>query len=177
VMDHTGAVFNDQGIDAEALARHVQTTGGVAGFETADAIDQATFYQTQVDMLVPAALEQMIGEEQAKLVNCRVVVEAANAPTTPQGQRVLQQRQVQILPAILCNAGGVTVSYLEWKQNRQAETWRPEIVDGQLQRYLATAAGRVKTKAKELGCDLRTAAYCVALHNISEVYRVRGIFP
>ncbi|MCG8512490.1 MAG: Glu/Leu/Phe/Val dehydrogenase, partial [Rhodospirillales bacterium] len=111
VMDHTGAIRVDAssgGLDAAKLARHVEETGGIAGFKNADAIDEHTFYQTEVDLLVPAALEQMIDVKQAKLINCKVVAEGANAPTTPAGERVLAERGIRILPAILCNAGGVT---------------------------------------------------------------------
>ena len=119
-MDHTGAIHHAAGIDATALARHVETTGGVAGFASADSITTDEFYATKVDVFIPAALEQMITEEKAAIIQCRVLAEAANAPVTPAGERALLARGIAILPAILCNAGGVTVSFFEWKQNRQS---------------------------------------------------------
>ena len=177
VMDHTGAVADEKGIDAADLARYVEKTGGVAGFEGAAEISEAAFYRTQVDLFIPAALEQMIDLEKAKLLRCKVVAEAANAPTTPAGERYLVEHGVTVLPAILCNSGGVTVSYFEWKQNRQAETWEPETVDRELGRMMYAAAQRVKLAAHRWGMDLRTAAYATALEHIGRVYRTRGIFP
>ena len=121
VMDHTGAITADGGLDAHALADHVAATGGVAGFPSATAIDEDAFYALPVDLFVPAALEQMIDVGRAKMLKCKVIAEAANAPTTPEGEAVLAQRDIKVLPAILCNCGGVVVSYFEWMQNRQSE--------------------------------------------------------
>ncbi len=177
VMDHTGAVRNDRGIDTDALAMHVLHAGGVAGFDGADEIGSTAFYATPVDVFIPAALEQMVDEAHAQLLDCRVVAEAANAPLTPMGERYLLDQGVAVLPAILCNAGGVTVSYFEWKQNRQAETWDAEYVDDQLRKQMHAAAERVKAAAARFRCDMRTAAYCTALAHLGHVYKVRGIFP
>ena len=123
VMDHSGAISNPEGIDAEQLARYVETSGGIVNYPAASAISQEQFYQTHVDLLDSAALEQMVTIDEAQQINCRVLVEAANAPTTPRAENHLLEKGVKILPAILCNAGGVVVSYLEWKQNRQSEQW------------------------------------------------------
>lgn len=177
VMDHTGAILNERGIDTQALALHVSKTGGVAGFAGGQPISVEEFYKHAVDLFIPAALEQMVDLPQAQMLNCRVVVEAANAPTTPHAERMLLNRGVTILPAILCNCGGVTVSYLEWKQNRQAETWEPEEVDAHLKHHMFSAAHRVKEAARKFDCDLRTASYCAAMEQIVKVYRLRGIFP
>ncbi len=177
VMDHTGAIVNDKGIDAEALAEHVKTAGGVAGFEGAEALGIDAFYGVPVDLFIPAALEQMIDEEHARLLRCKVVVEAANAPTTPPGERYLRDQGVTVLPAILCNAGGVTVSYFEWKQNRQAETWKEAEVDAMLRQHMFAAAQRVRLYAHRFDCNLGTAAYAAALDQIAKLYRIRGIFP
>lgn len=176
-MDHSGAVRIEQGIDPEKLAAHVEATGGVAGFLGSEAITQAEFYATPVDLLVPAALEQMIGIEQAKHIQCKVIAEGANAPTTPPAERILLDRGIAVLPAILCNSGGVTVSYFEWKQNRDAETWDLDTVDRELRKYMYAAAQRVKVARHRYDCDMRSAAYCAALENIEKVYRLRGIFP
>jgi glutamate dehydrogenase (NAD(P)+) len=111
------------------------------------------------------------------MMNCKVVVEGANAPTTPQGQQVLAERGIDVLPAVLVNCGGVTVSYMEWKQNRAAETWSTDKVDRQLRQHMTAAAGRVKLAVHRYGCDMRTATYCAALEYIGKVYQLRGIFP
>jgi glutamate dehydrogenase (NAD(P)+) len=177
VLDHTGAIRRDQGLDANALARYVEQSGGVAGFPEAEAVAVDEFYSTAVDLLIPAALEQMIDLGQARRLQCKAVIEAANAPVTPPAERYLFERGVAILPAVLCNAGGVTVSYFEWKQNRQAETWDPEFIDQELQKYMIRSARRVVAAAERFRCDLRTAAYCAALEHIGKVYNLRGIFP
>jgi glutamate dehydrogenase (NAD(P)+) len=177
VLDHDGAIRNDNGIDARALAAYVAQTHGVAGYREADPISTDEFYSTPVDLFIPAALEQMVDITKAPLLNCKVLVEAANAPVTPSAERHLLQRGITVLPAVLCNAGGVTVSYFEWKQNRQAETWEAELVDYRLHKHMVSAAERVKEAAKRFKCDLRTAAYCAALEQIGKVYAIRGIFP
>lgn len=176
-MDHTGAIYNEKGIETLTLAQHVLFTGGVAGFEGAEPITEEEFYKTQVDLFIPAALEQMIDIQHAEIMNCKVVAEGANAPTTPQGQEVLAERGITVLPAVLCNCGGVTVSYMEWKQNRQAETWDADTVDIKLRQHMTAAAGRVKLAAHRYGCDMRTATYCAALEYIGKIYQIRGIFP
>ncbi len=190
VMDHTGAIRNDHGFDTERLTEHVARTGGVAGFEKGNGtvtgrktnhggtrITTEEFYKTKVDVLIPAALEQMIKEEQAGWIDAKVVAEGANAPTTPAGDRVLTERGIEVIPAILANAGGVTVSYFEWVQNKSCVTWDAEEVDGALNRHMVMAARRTKLARQKHGCDMRTAAYIGALEQIGKVYAVRGIFP
>lgn len=177
VLDHTGGIRSESGIDAEALARHVTTAGGVEGYSGADACDADAFYETPADLFIPAGLEQMVDAKRARQLQCRIVVEAANAPVTPEGERVLQDRDIAVLPAILCNVGGVTVSYFEWKQNRQSETWDAEFVDAQLRRLIVRAAQRVRDFSERRKTDLKMAAYCTALEQIAKVYELRGIFP
>ncbi|MBF0433119.1 MAG: Glu/Leu/Phe/Val dehydrogenase [Fibrobacteria bacterium] len=177
VMDHTGAIINKKGLDTELLAKYVEKTGGLAGFSGGKSITEDEFYSTQVDCFIPAAMEQMIDQKRAAQIQCKVVVEAANAPVTPAGERVLVKKGISILPAILCNAGGVTVSYFEWKQNRQAEVWEPDFVDQQLQKMMSAAAQRVKKTAAKLKCDMKSAAYATALEYLGKVYNYRGIFP
>lgn len=177
VMDHTGALIAESGIDPVKLALHVEKHGGVAGYPEADAVSEEQFYRQRVDLFIPAALEQMIDHQHARWLNCKVIAEAANAPTTPQAQRILAERGVAVLPAILCNCGGVTVSYFEWKQNRLAETWDAQTVDEALRKHMYAAAQRTKLASHRFDCDLRTASYVAALENIGKVYRLRGIFP
>lgn len=177
VMDHTGAIYSPDGLDAELLAEHVKATGGVANFAGALAISNDTFYQTKVDLFIPAALEQMVDLEHAEQLNCKVLVEAANAPTTPRAENYLLQKGVKILPAILCNSGGVTVSYFEWKQNRQSEQWSEEDVDARLKKIMTASARRVLDMAEKLNCNMRTASYAAAIAHIDQVYEARGVFP
>ncbi len=177
VMDHTGAVFSEDGIDAEQLAEHVAGCGGVSGYSHATAVSNEAFYATPVDLFIPAALEQMVDLEHAERIQCRVLVEAANAPTTPRAERHLHDKGVEVLPAILCNAGGVTVSYFEWKQNRQSETWEAELVDERLKKIMIQSARRVLEMAERLGCNMRIASYAAAIEHINKVYEMRGVFP
>ena len=191
VMDHTGAVRNDGGIDMHALSQHAAQSGGVAGFGadapktssgnmagmTADAISEEDFYRTTVDVFIPGALEQMIKAKQAGWLDCKVMAEAANAPCDPSGDRALSAKGVEIIPAILANAGGVTVSYFEWVQNKNAVTWDAQQVDRELNRYMCVAARRTLATRSRYGCDLRTAAFAAAREHVGAVYKVRGIFP
>ncbi len=177
VGDHTGFIRRDQGIDAAALVNYVGKNGGVKGFPNAEAIKEDEFYKIPVDLFIPAALEEMIGLKEAKMLTCKVLAEAANAPLTTEAAHYLKEQGVVILPYNLCNAGGVTVSYFEWKQNRQAETWEAREVDRKLKRFMVQAIRRVRAMAKEQNCDLTTAVYGVALKHINEVYEIRGIFP
>ena len=177
VMDHTGAIREDNGLDVLALLDHVASEGGVHGFSRGEAIDTETFYRTQVDVLIPAALEQMIGEQEAKWINARIVAEGANAPTTPEGDVVFMQRGIEVLPAILCNSGGVTVSYFEWVQNKTATRWNEDEVDERLATHMIAAARRVKLARIKYECDLRTASFCAACEYLQRVYEHRGVFP
>lgn len=177
VMDHTGAVRNDAGIDADKLAEYVARSGGVVGYPEAEPIDELGFYGTPVDLFIPAALEQMVDLENAERLQCKVLVEAANAPTTPRAERHLLDKGIEVLPAILCNAGGVTVSYFEWKQNRQSETWDEELVDKRLHKVMTRSAQRVLDMAARLDCDMRKASYAAAIEHIDKVYEMRGVFP
>jgi glutamate dehydrogenase (NAD(P)+) len=176
VLDHTGAIVNGRGIDAELLANHVRSAGGVAGYDSAEAIGEDEFYRTPVDAFIPAALEQMIDEQRAEKLRCRVVIEAANAPTKPAAERLLLERETAILPAILCNAGGVTVSYFEWQQNRRGEVWSAQRVEDELGVTMQGAARRVVEASHRFGCDLRTAAYIAALEHLEQAYNELGIF-
>ncbi len=177
VMDHTGALANDRGIDVVALSEYAAQHRGIAGFPGAEAITEEDFYSAKVDVFIPAALEQMITSDKAALINCKLIAEAANAPTTPQGERDLIERGIEILPAILCSAGGVTVSYFEWVQNRSNQYWDLEKVDEELNRHMVLAARRVQLARHRYSVDMRTAAYIAALEQIGRVYKLRGIFP
>jgi glutamate dehydrogenase (NAD(P)+) len=177
VCDQSGAITNKSGIDPVQLSYYLSDKKTIKGFSGAENISADDFYKTPVDLFIPAALEQMIDASKAKLLQCKVLVEAANAPVTPEGEAVLQAKGILTLPAALCNAGGVAASYLEWKQNRQAEKWDKDVVDRQLKKLMVEATQRVKQFSREYQCGLNRAVYCAALKHINDVYELRGIFP
>lgn len=178
-QDVTGAIRarTAGGLDADALARHVQSTGGVAGFADSLPISSDEFFQVEADVFIPAAMENQVTGRTARLLNTRLVAEGANGPTTQAGDAVLAERGIDVLPDVLCNAGGVIVSYFEWLQSRGVATWNAAAVDNRLQEILALAYSRVRTIAQEKSLDWRTACYAVALERIEQVYAERGIFP
>ena len=177
VEDHTGAMANPSGIDPEALSSHVAARGGVAGFPGAKPVDHKAFMSTKADIFVPAALESQITKETAPLLTVRLVAEGANGPTDPDGDRILHERKIDLIPDVLCNAGGVIVSYFEWLQNKRSESWDLEEVDAKLERRILGGYERVKAAASEFDTDWRAAAYIVALRRLHTVYTKRGIFP
>lgn len=179
VQDATGAIkaYTSAGLDADAIAEHVKTTGGVAGFAGAQAISREVFFAIQADVFIPAALENQVTEETARLLQVRLVAEGANGPTTTEGDAVLRERSIAVLPDVLCNAGGVIVSYFEWLQNRSGAAWNAAEVDQRLREILERTYARVKRMATDKSLDWRDAAYAVALRRIEQVYAERGIFP
>ena len=177
VNDHTGSISNESGISAEALADHVTATGGVAGYERASECTRIEFFGLKSDICIPAALEFQITGQEAEVLKCRVIAEGANGPTTPEGDRVLEGRGIEVLPDILANAGGVVVSYHEWVQNRRSETWGLKEVDQRLQRRMRSAYARVRAKAEQLNVPNRIAALACALDRLEVSYGERGIFP
>jgi glutamate dehydrogenase (NAD(P)+) len=178
VEDVSGAIHCPEGIDAEALHAYAQEHGqSIKGYPHAEAVDHDTFLSTRADIFVPAALEEQITSETAPLLNVRVVAEGANGPTDPEGDTVLQERGIQLIPDILCNSGGVIVSYFEWLQNKRSEFWELEEVDTKLRKRIADAYDRVREASQEHQVDWRTAAYIVALSRLEIAYKERGIFP
>jgi glutamate dehydrogenase (NAD(P)+) len=177
VSDHTGSLRNDDGIDTQLLWQHVKRTGGVAGFELAERVTRDEFFATPADFMIPAALENQIAEHEAKLLDVKVIVEGANGPTNPAAEAVLEQRGISIIPDVLANAGGVTVSYYEWLQNRRMERWTLQEVDAKLEMMMVRAYHRVRDLAKERRVPMRVSAYGIALQSLSDCYAARGIFP
>jgi len=177
VEDHTGAITHQDGIDPDALTTYVAEHGGVAGYPDALPIDHQTFLSTEADVFVPAALENQLTTETAPLLNVRLVAEGANGPTDLDGDRVLQKSRIDLIPDILCNAGGVIVSYFEWLQNKRSEFWELGEVDQKLRGRILGGYERVRDAAAEFDVDWRTAAYIVALRRLEKVYQRRGIFP
>jgi glutamate dehydrogenase (NAD(P)+) len=177
VEDHTGAIANAAGIDPDQLSAYVAEHGGVAGYPQAASVDHHTFLSTPADLFIPAALENQLTAETAPLLNVQLVAEGANGPTDPDGDAILRQKGVNLLPDILCNAGGVIVSYFEWLQNKRSEFWMLDEVDTKLHRLMVSAYQRVRDTAQSFNTDWRTAAYIVALRRLERVYKERGIFP
>jgi glutamate dehydrogenase (NAD(P)+) len=177
VEDHTGAIANAGGIDPDQLASYVGAHRGVAGYPQAAPVDHHAFLSTQADIFIPAALENQLTAETAPLLNVQLVAEGANGPTDPDGDAILLGKGVTVLPDILCNAGGVTVSYFEWLQNKRSEFWMLDEVDTKLHRLMVSAYQRVRDTKIECDTDWRTAAYIVALRRLERVYKERGIFP
>ena len=175
--DVTGAIANPEGIDAEELTRYVREHGGVYGYPKAGAIDHESFLATEADIFIPAALENQITGKTAATLRCRLVAEGANGPTDPFGDILLRKANVDVLPDILANSGGVIVSYFEWLQNKRSEYWELDEVDGKLHRKITAAYRQVSNAARELDVDWRTAAYIVALRRLERCYVERGIFP
>ena len=178
VEDHTGSIANAAGIDAEDLSAYVAQTRGVAGYPKAQAISHEDFLRTKADIFVPAALEGQITADTAPLIDVKVVFEAANGPTDLDGDKILADKGIPVLPDILCNSGGVIVSYFEWLQNKRSEFWDLEEVDLKLHKRMGAAYERVRDMRNQFDdIDWRTAAYMVALRRLERVYRDRGIFP
>jgi len=166
VADHTGGVANEAGLDVMALAAWVKEHRGVAGFSGGDAFEGSEIITWPADVLIPAALEDAIDEENAGDVRASIIVEAANAPTTPEADRILQDRGVVIVPDILANAGGVTVSYFEWAQNVQQFRWELERVNDELEKTMRRAYAAVRGVASQKHVDLRTAAFVLAIQRV-----------
>ena len=177
VEDHSGAMVNPDGIDPEALAEYVAAEGRIQGFAGGEPVDHQTFFSTKADFFVPAALEGQITAETAPWLNVRLVVEGANGPTDIDGDRILAEKGIAVLPDVLMNAGGVVVSYYEWLQNKRSEMWDLEEVDAKLHKQILGAYRRVRDTVRKHDTDWRTAAYVVALGRLETVYLERGIFP
>jgi glutamate dehydrogenase (NAD(P)+) len=177
VNDHSGSIANPEGIDARDLAAWVGERGAVEGYPKASRVDLEHFYATDADLFIPAALECTIDDDTAPLLRVDIVAEGANGPTTLSAEKGLLERGVHILPDILANSGGVTVSYFEWIQNKNSEVWELGEVDDRLRTLMRRATFAVLDEAEARGCDLRTAALTLALGRLEKVYKERGIFP
>jgi glutamate dehydrogenase (NAD(P)+) len=149
----------------------------IAGYPSGKEISREEFFQIKNDIFIPAALENQIGEAEAKMMDCKVVVEGANGPCSPEGEQILLDRGIQVIPDVLANSGGVTVSYYEWVQNKRAESWDLEEVDSRLETSMKRVHQETVHFARTKNIDLRLAAYGLALQRISAVYRERDIFP
>jgi len=173
VADHTGGVSNHKGLDTVALAAWVAEHGGVKGFKDGTAFDGGEIITWDADVLVPAALENSITAENAPDVKASIIVEGANAPTSPDADAILNKRGVLIVPDILANAGGVTVSYFEWAQNIQHFKWDEERVNAELDKTMAKAYAAVRDVATEFETDMRKGAFILAIRRVAKAALAR----
>lgn len=174
VSDVTGAVKNNAGIDIIALQEHVRISGGVKGFEGAEDLDPKALLAEDCDILIPAALGGVINQETAKDVRAKFIVEAANHPTDPVADEILEKRGVIILPDIYANCGGVTVSYFEWVQNTQGFPWVEEKVNANLKKYMANAYINIKDLCKTHNCSPRMGAFTLGVQRVARATLLRG---
>jgi glutamate dehydrogenase (NAD(P)+) len=177
VSDSRGGTYNSRGLDLAAVDEHKARTGSVVGLKGAERITNEEILEVKCDILVPAALENQITLKNAASIRARIVAEAANGPTTPGADRVLKDHGVFVIPDILCNAGGVTVSYFEWAQNLQGFFWDEAQVNKELERFMRRAFHEVHLTSKTHKTDMRIAAYILAVGRVAEATRVRGLFP
>ncbi len=177
VGDHSGYLYNPEGFNAHKLQDHVEKHHSIAGYPGGKPISREEFWATKADICAPAALENQIGEAEASAIQAKVVVEGANGPTNPAGEKILLERGIDILPDVLANSGGVTVSYYEWCQNKRSEFWTLEEVDDKLETAMKRVYRDVDNVARSRKVDRRIAAYALALQRIEAVYKEREIFP
>jgi glutamate dehydrogenase (NAD(P)+) len=177
VSDVKGGVYNPHGLDPLALQRHAREAGSVVGFPGADAVTNSEVLELPVDVVIPAALGNQIREDNAPRLKCKILAEGANVPTTPEADEVLAARGVFVIPDILANAGGVTVSYFEWVQSLQKYFWNEAQVNASLKEIMYTAFREVLQVSLDNQVDMRTAALMVGIGRVAEAVRLRGIYP
>lgn len=177
VSDVSGGIHKPNGIDANALQAYVKENRFVKGFPNTDSVTNEELLELPCDILIPAALERQITAANAPRIKPHILAEGANGPTTPDADPILRDNGVFLIPDILANAGGVTVSYFEWVQGLEGYYWSEEDVDARLQRIMDESFAAVNTMAQKHRIDLRTAAYMVAIHRVAETMQLRGLYP
>jgi glutamate dehydrogenase (NAD(P)+) len=177
VQDHSGSLYNDLGLDVPALLRHVQLSGGVGGFAGADVLAKEEFWGVDCDILIPAALEGQIHLANASQIKAKLVIEGANGPTTPEADDILHDKGVLVLPDVIANAGGVTVSYFEWVQDFSSFFWSEDEINARLVRIMQDAFAGVWQVAQDHKVSLRTATFIIACQRILHAREMRGLYP
>ena len=177
VQDHTGAIANDKGLNVPKLLEHVAKTGGVAGFKGGEPIKPAEFWGTKCDIMIPAALEGQVTKDNAGKIKARMLIEGANGPTTPEADDILHDKGVLVVPDVIANAGGVTVSYFEWVQDFSSFFWDEDEINRRLVGIMKHAFDAVWQTAQAHQVSLRTAAYIVACTRILNARDLRGLYP
>jgi glutamate dehydrogenase (NAD(P)+) len=176
VTDWKGGVYNDKGLDVDKLIAHVKQHKTVAGYAGADPLGQMDVFKTDAEILIPAALEKQITSDNVNDIKAKLIVEGANGPTTPDAHKVLHERGVFVVPDILANAGGVTVSYFEWVQDRHGYFWTEKEVNERLEAKMCEAFNAVLLTAQKYNVDMRAAAYIVAINRVATVTKLRGMY-
>ncbi len=176
VSEVEGGVYNPNGLSPQGLRAHKERTGSLLGFEGGESVTNEELLQLDCDVLIPAAIEGQISERNADRIRTSVIVEGANGPTTPEGDEILTDRHVTVVPDILANAGGVTVSYFEWVQDRGGYFWTEDVVNDRLREIITRSFADVLTLAKQHKVSMRTAAYMLAISRVATVHRLRGIY-
>lgn len=174
VSDVTGAVRNTNGLDIPKLVKHSAENRGIKGFDGGDAIDPHSLLTEECDVLIPAALGGVINKDNANDIKAKYIIEAANHPTDPEADEILSKKGVLILPDILANSGGVTVSYFEWVQNIQGFMWDEEKVNNELRTYMTRGFGDVKEMCRSHHCDLRMGAFTLGVNRVARATVLRG---
>ncbi|MBM3836211.1 MAG: Glu/Leu/Phe/Val dehydrogenase [Verrucomicrobia bacterium] len=178
VSDVNGGVFNNKGLDLHKLEQHIERTRTIAGFPEGEPVTNERLLITPCDILVPAALERQITQANAARVQCRILAEAANGPTTPEADAIIEQRpEIFVIPDILCNAGGVIVSYFEWVQDLQSFFWSETEVTDKLFRILESAFVQTLSLSRKQEISMRMAALSFGIKRVQEAKNVRGLFP
>jgi glutamate dehydrogenase (NAD(P)+) len=177
VQDHTGTVVNERGFDMADLMAHVKATGGVGGFKGGEAADAESFWDVKADILIPAALEGQITAERARRITAKLVLEGANGPTVPAADDILADRGVLVVPDVICNAGGVTVSYFEWVQDFSSFFWTEDEINLRLDKIMIGALKKIWDTADRYRITLRTATFAVACERILTAREERGLYP
>jgi glutamate dehydrogenase (NAD(P)+) len=177
VSDSRGGIFNPNGLDPHAVDRHKRDTGSVVNFPGSENVSNAELLEIPCDILIPAALEDQITDENAPRIRPKIIAEAANGPTTPEADRILHENGVFLIPDILANAAGVTVSYFEWVQDLQSFFWDEDDINRKLRSVVSRAFDTVVSTAEKHKVDNRTAALMVAIDRVAEATRIRGIYP
>ncbi len=177
VSDTRGGIYNEEGLDPSAVLRYKQERGSVVGFPSAQNLGVHDVLEVPCDILVPAATEGVITAQNAERVQARIVAEAANGPTTPEADVILFNRGCMVIPDILANAGGVTVSYFEWVQDLQSFFWGVEEITQKLEVIMNHAFASVADKAEQAHCNMRLAANMLAISRVAEATQIRGIYP
>jgi len=175
VSDSSGAVVNKDGIDIPFLVSHKKETGKVCDFESCSNLTEEDFFALDADIFVPAALENALTPERAKKMKAKIVLELANGPTTAEGEKILTEKGVTIIPDVLANAGGVVVSYFEWVQGQSGNLWESEEVQRRLQRLLTASYQDIRALMEQYGIGMRQAAYVLAISRIAKAVELRGI--
>lgn len=178
VQDAFGTIENKDGILVEDLFNYATSNhGSIVGFPSASASDASSFFSLDCDICIPAALGNQITKQNAGSIKAKLIAEGANGPTDVEGEKILLERGIAIIPDIMCNSGGVIGSYFEWLQNRNGELWQLDEILVKIEKKLRTTFDKVNHYAEEKNLDLRTAAFCIAIERIEQAYILRGIFP